>query len=203
MTIVYEYTLLSENVARAIREGEFLPVHIVQVNDIPCLAGVNLASDATENDVSVLYLPDVVRDRTGIISVYGSNLEAVIRNAEEYLSGDVARYSTVLNREITAPGYTIKARYVDVVNARVVRGQYADGSLSLSVVSDDPQDLTISINLSAYGLTAPESHIFVKDYSEHEGLPQALIEAGIAEPVERVEFGPFDGAAWLMKVVAK
>lgn len=78
-------------------------------------------------------------------------------------------------------------------------GHYGDGSLALQLFTDEGPE-TLTVNLIAYGLTAPPGHVFVPDYSEHAGLPAALAAAGVAVPVEAITFGPFDTAAVLMKV---
>jgi hypothetical protein len=74
---------------------------------------------------------------------------------------------------------------------------YGDGSPALQIWdAEGPESL--SINLSAYGMVAPEGHIFVKNYSEHEGLPDELQRLGIATKVNEVPIGY--GSGWLMKL---
>lgn len=95
---------------------------------------------------------------------------------------------------------TIKARYVNMTDAAIYTMTYAlDHSLALVAETHMDREV-LSVNLGDHGLTAPEGHVFVKDYSEHEGLVNALVEAGVAEKVRQVEFGPFDTTAWLMKI---
>lgn len=100
---------------------------------------------------------------------------------------------------------TIQSRYVHIKDGRLILSQYTDGSPALEVesVDDDgfPDTETLSINLATYGLKAPEGHVYVKDYSEHEGLPTALVAAGVAEYVDEVYLGPFNTRFVLMKVV--
>jgi len=96
--------------------------------------------------------------------------------------------------------FTIRSKYVHIVDGDVRVTRYADGSLAL--VADDgsgepPERL--SVNLAGYGMTPPAGHVYVKDYSEHEGLPHALEEAGVAFKEEEVRFGPW-GHGWLMRV---
>jgi hypothetical protein len=45
----------------------------------------------------------------------------------------------------------------------------------------------------------PQGHVFVKDYSEHEGLAQALVNAGLVRIVEPITFGPF-GTGYLVEI---
>lgn len=100
---------------------------------------------------------------------------------------------------------TIHSRYVHITDGELVREVYEDGTLYLGVEYEWeglPESETLSVNLSAYDMTPPEGHIYVKDYSESEGLPQALVASGIAEYVEEYRLGPFDCRFVLMKVVA-
>lgn len=96
--------------------------------------------------------------------------------------------------------YAIRAKHIKV-NGPLVRGQYADGSMAL-MIGQAPLGEKLSINLIDYGMTPPEGHIFVPDYSQHEGLPEAVAVAGIAAPIRVVKFGPFDATAMLMVVTA-
>lgn len=99
--------------------------------------------------------------------------------------------------------YTINAVFVKGTGI-VEKTTYQDGSPALVFHSGYDRD-ALSVNLIAYGLIAPEGHVYVKGYGEHEGLPQALVDAGIAEfavvPHNRVEFGGHDAWAMLMKVL--
>lgn len=76
---------------------------------------------------------------------------------------------------------------------------YADGSPGLQFLGNTVPE-TISINLGDYGLTPPEGHVYIKEYGEHEGVLEALIDQGIADPVGRVQFGPFNASAWLVRI---
>jgi len=56
----------------------------------------------------------------------------------------------------------------------------------------------------AYGLIAPEGHIWVRDDAESEGVAQGLVEAGVAtwaDPAQQVTFGPYRASATLMRVL--
>lgn len=94
----------------------------------------------------------------------------------------------------------LKAQYLDD-EGDVFMHEYVDGQLALEFRSLDGEPLAIlSINLVGHGLIAPSGHVFVKNYSEGEGLTEAMEEAGIATYVETVFFGPYDLSADLMKV---
>ena len=78
-------------------------------------------------------------------------------------------------------------------------GRYPNGSTAL-LAQDGEETEVLSVNLTAYGLHAPDGHVFVKDYSEHSGLPVALEAADVAHAVRVVVFGPFRTTAVLMKL---
>ena len=97
-----------------------------------------------------------------------------------------------------------------ILDAKFVKGtgflekaHYGDGALALVFHYSDGDGLdTLSTNLVGHGLVAPPDHVYVKSYSEHEGLAETMADAGIAEQVgEPVTFGPFDTSAVLMKVL--
>ena len=100
--------------------------------------------------------------------------------------------------------YRIKSQYVDMTDADLRTARYADGSLALIASATDedgfPDQETLSINLGVYGLTPPPGCVYVKDYSEHEGLPQALVEAGVGTIENAVTFGPFNASAALFRL---
>lgn len=78
--------------------------------------------------------------------------------------------------------------------------EYGDGTLAVTLNTDEGPE-RLSINLGAYGNTPPEGHIWVKDYSEHEGMAEAIEKAGIAIRTGRkASFG--HGSAQLMLMTA-
>ena len=66
--------------------------------------------------------------------------------------------------------------------------RYIDNSLALAITEEYGQNV-ISTNLGGYGMTPGENCVFIKDYSEHEGLTDAIVEAGIATVVRPVAIG--------------
>ena len=97
--------------------------------------------------------------------------------------------------------YTIKSKYGEPMVAFVRWGQFWDGTPGLWAETEyGPESL--SVNLTGFALEAPDGHVYVRNYSEHEGLPEALMEAGVATKVAQVWFGPFGANAWLMEVNA-
>lgn len=98
----------------------------------------------------------------------------------------------------------IDTKYVHISDGTLVPQRYDDGSLALQVqymYDGYPEVETLSVNLSFYGLCTPDDqHIWVKDYAENEGLPAALIEAGIATEVRDERVGPFNTRVVLMRL---
>jgi hypothetical protein len=102
--------------------------------------------------------------------------------------------------------YTIKARWVDIEDAEIdANVRYANGEPCLAVWHAEcyGRPEVLSVNLVEYGLVPPTGHVYVRDYAQHEGLVAALMEAGIAEPVEQVTYGDYDAQAWLMRVTGQ
>jgi len=99
---------------------------------------------------------------------------------------------------------SITARYVRMENAQVTLEKYTDGSLALMAEDVDEDGLpnveTFSVNLSAYDMYPPEGHIFVKDYSEHEGLADALVAAGLVTIVQPIAIGEFGSKGYLVRI---
>lgn len=58
----------------------------------------------------------------------------------------------------------------------------------------------ISISLKAYGLTARPGSIFVKDWSEHNGLTTRLAAASLVRPLRTLAVGSFDSTAYEVEV---
>lgn len=81
-------------------------------------------------------------------------------------------------------------------DVEIETASYADGSLAVKLVTDGELLTVASVNLSAYAVEPLPGAFWVKDYSEHAGLGDALVAVGVALPTGRsVEFGPFDAAA--------
>lgn len=89
--------------------------------------------------------------------------------------------------------FKFKTKYIDEEMAYAMLGRYADGAVAMTIHSavTDERLVTASVNLSQYGLEPQKfDNIFVKDWSENEGVLKALLQAGVvSEPVRVVEFG--------------
>lgn len=54
----------------------------------------------------------------------------------------------------------------------------------------------LSTSLLAYGYIEFPGEVFIKDWSEHEGLAAALVDAGAGEVTETLTVGPFNSRAY-------
>lgn len=73
---------------------------------------------------------------------------------------------------------------------------YVDGSPCLMI-----GDEVVSINLSQYGLRPEPGRVFIKNWSEHDGLADALVTAGVVEKEVPVWVGPFRSQAFSCRVI--
>lgn len=95
--------------------------------------------------------------------------------------------------------YTVKMEWIELSGSLRMM-HYPDGNNALQIMDSQGPE-TLSVNLGHYGMNTPEGQVFVKDYSEHEGLPDALVEAGVVEKLHQVYFAY--GSAWLCKVIGE
>lgn len=67
--------------------------------------------------------------------------------------------------------------------------------------SGEPPEV-LTKNLSFYGLEPKDSsHVFIPDYSEHEGVAVSLVDAGLVEITDEYLIGPFDSLAYQVRVL--
>lgn len=62
------------------------------------------------------------------------------------------------------------------------------------------EEEVLSVNLVTYGLLPGPDEVFVKDWSEHAGLAQSLVDAGHAEFVDEHFVGPFKSRAVRLRI---
>lgn len=62
-------------------------------------------------------------------------------------------------------------------------------ALEMLFPEGDSEILTVDLHSSGY--VAFPGEVFVRDYSEHSGLPDALAVAGVCELVDTLSIGPF------------
>lgn len=87
-----------------------------------------------------------------------------------------------------------------------------DFSIEGDLVHDDDQRLLyldteegperFSVNLEAYGAATPAGHVWIKDWSEHEGLTEELVSYAVVRIVATERFGPFSAKAHLVRVLS-
>lgn len=72
---------------------------------------------------------------------------------------------------------------------------------ALVLAFDDGDSEVLSIDLLPLGYVAFPGEVFVRDYSEHAGLPTALVEASVCEVVEEIVLPPHDSRVQRMRVI--
>ena len=65
---------------------------------------------------------------------------------------------------------------------------------------EDPIERVVT-NLAAYGLFPQADTVFIKDWSEHQGVTQSLVDAGLAEIVREVFVGPYETRAYELRII--
>lgn len=74
--------------------------------------------------------------------------------------------------------------YHDGVPALIAHGTWPDG---------EPESMVVSVNCAAYGVDT----LVIPNYSEHEGMPEALQQLGVVELIAPTAIG--FGGGWLAK----
>lgn len=83
-------------------------------------------------------------------------------------------------------------------NCIIAIRQYNNGRPAIQLWCDEGPMGTATKNFP--DIEAAEDEIFVADYSEHEGMPKALIDAGIGEEIGEFEAGGFGARIAVLKV---
>ena len=100
----------------------------------------------------------------------------------------------------------INAESVRMKNAQVTLDKYTDGTVALVATDTDedgmPNVETLSVNLTAYGLTPPDGFLYIKDYSEGVGVTAELARLGFVKPEARFPVGPFRVQVWLVRMLS-
>lgn len=89
----------------------------------------------------------------------------------------------------------MNTKYCPGFEATVYQGTYADGSIALQL-KDTYYDAEIlgtpTVNLDQYGEKPAEGNVFIKSYSENEGMLECLVDQGvISAPVREILVPPF------------
>lgn len=87
---------------------------------------------------------------------------------------------------------TLTTRYGKYTNVNLWKSAYMDNSgTALFIETQDGEHLfTVTVNVKPYGLQlSDDNNVFVKDYSENEGVLEALVKDGVLEKVRSVPEG--------------
>lgn len=81
---------------------------------------------------------------------------------------------------------------------------YASGARAIHLIDENTGEPIATATVNIVGEKIKDSQVFVKDYSENEGMTKALIEAGIIEknPVLTVRTGYVKATAYNLTQVA-
>lgn len=92
---------------------------------------------------------------------------------------------------------------VDVKEGAVSFGHYSNGNLAIQVIDYRNGPYAVAtVNLEEYDIHPLPDHVFIKDYSETEGMWRKLHQMGIvSKPVREIPFGPYDAKAQECKVL--
>ena len=82
------------------------------------------------------------------------------------------------------------------------RIEYDPAQNMLEMLFPDGDSEILTVDLLASGYVAFPGEVFVRDYSEHSGLPAALVAAGVCGEVEKLSVGPFSSSVSRMRVIA-
>lgn len=80
--------------------------------------------------------------------------------------------------------------------------QHDSVNQTLMLLTDEGPEL-LSVNLLDYGLIPMPGKVFIKDWSEGEGLTTRLEAAGLAKRVRKVIVGPFRSTAYEVEVTLR
>lgn len=76
---------------------------------------------------------------------------------------------------------------------------YDPASSELVLIHDDGEHHVLSTVLLAYGYMPFFGETFIKDWTEHSGLTDTLVMAGVVTVVERLTVGPFNSTAYRVR----
>lgn len=86
-----------------------------------------------------------------------------------------------------------RSKYINETGVLIESGEYDDGSTALILKSALGEQLSIpTVNLNMYGEKPSEGNVFIKDYSENEGIFAELHRLGVVgNAVRIIEVGPY------------
>ena len=88
---------------------------------------------------------------------------------------------------------------------RVELSRYHDGTTAVTLIDDEGLVAVASVNMTDFGVIPeylPNYRFFCKDWSENEGMVQALVKAGVAKELgEVIEVNPWGSKAHFMELL--
>lgn len=72
---------------------------------------------------------------------------------------------------------------------------------ALAVIDPEEGPEVLTVDLTSAGYVAAPGEVFIKDWSEHEGLAKSLASAGVVEPIGTVTVNPFGSTAYRARVL--
>lgn len=79
------------------------------------------------------------------------------------------------------------SKYLDGNCVIKIIGEYEEGTPALAAVDADGDDCVLTVSPAGYGIVPPEGHVFIKNYSENEGVLKPLVEAGVLSIQDSVQ----------------
>jgi len=85
--------------------------------------------------------------------------------------------------------FKIKTKYISEQDVVLEYGEYGNGRVAIQLASVDGEPLCVAtVNLP--NADVPDGHVLIKNYSENEGILDALVKAGvIGEPIAEIPTG--------------
>ena len=109
---------------------------------------------------------------------------------------------TVSNVTDIGPIIHLSAKYINAFGY-IERRKYLDGSLAVALITwtnseFEPDHILVSVNLGSYGVSAAKDCFYVKTYSEHEGLADALVTTGLFKMTGTTTVGAY--GTWFVEM---
>jgi len=83
----------------------------------------------------------------------------------------------------------------------VVFGEYENGRTAIRLTENGSPFATATINDPDMDLKSNE--VIIKNYSENNGMVDALVEAGVVERIVEIKLPPFGASTWVCQLLVK
>lgn len=81
----------------------------------------------------------------------------------------------------------------------VAFGEYENGRTAIRLTENGYPFATATMNDPYIWLE--KDQVIIKNYSENEGIVDALVEAGVVEKIEEIKLPPFGASTWICKLI--